>query len=75
MSQHESPRQSYSRWFAEWPSTHERAGQSVEVIAYEAACDLVDVREALDSIDNYAARDLDHELHAIVQHYRAALGV
>lgn len=33
-----------------------------------------DVREALDAIDAYAARDLDHDLHAIVEHYRGALG-
>jgi hypothetical protein len=34
-----------------------------------------DVIEALDAIDNYAAKDLDHELHSIVDHYRRALGV
>lgn len=34
-----------------------------------------DVREALDAIDKYAAEDLDHDLHAIVEHYRRALGV
>lgn len=33
-----------------------------------------DVREALNAIDDYAAKDLDHELHAIVEHYRGALG-
>lgn len=34
-----------------------------------------DIREALDAIDAYAAKDLDHELHSIVEHYRKALGV
>lgn len=33
-----------------------------------------DVREALDAVDKHAERDLDHELHAIVEHYRGALG-
>jgi len=33
--------QIYSRWFTEWPSTHERAGQTVEVIAVEAVRDLL----------------------------------
>lgn len=34
-----------------------------------------DVIEALDAIDRHAERDLDHELHALVEHYRGALGV
>ena len=34
-----------------------------------------DVAEALDAIDNYAARDMNHELHALVDHYRGALNV
>lgn len=34
-----------------------------------------DVTEALDAIDKHAERDLDHDLHAIVEHYRRALNV
>lgn len=33
--------QTYSRWFTDWPSTHERAGESVEVVAVEAIRDLL----------------------------------
>lgn len=33
--------QTYSRWFTSWPATHERAGESVEVIAIEAVRDLL----------------------------------
>lgn len=41
-------------------------------------CDIrIGVREALDAIDKYAADELglDHSLHALVEHYRRALGV
>lgn len=34
-----------------------------------------DTREALDQIDRYAATDMDHELHAVVEHWRGVLGV
>ena len=37
----EASGQTYLRWFTEWPSTHERAGQTVEVIAVEAIRDLL----------------------------------
>lgn len=31
-----TPGQRFSRWFTEWPSTHARAGQTVEVVAVSA---------------------------------------
>ena len=41
MSRSETSGQTYSRWFTDWPPTHERAGQTVEVIAIPALLDLI----------------------------------
>jgi hypothetical protein len=49
--------------------------QAVRCVAAARAAAEADAAEALDAIDRHAERDLDHELHNIVEHYRFALGV
>lgn len=58
----------YDPYVRERDCRHGRLARSCE------DCDLEDdIAEALDAIDSYAAKDLDHELHSIVEHYRRAL--
>jgi len=41
LGQSEATGQMYSRWFTEWPSTHENAGQAVEVVPVEHVLALI----------------------------------
>lgn len=53
----------------------DRYAEIMGEVRTEPYCRADDVQDALDAIDKHAERDLDHELHSIVEHYRGALGV
>lgn len=54
-------RQNFMRWFVDYPSTHERAGQTVEVVPY---AEYLHLRDALERIKFGNTGHLDPRLEA-----------